>query len=109
MKLMNRHNIARAVLQPFVHAFCRIRYNARIFRFQSLARSKPPYFIISNHNSDQDPIFISLCFPFPVLHVASDHIFRWGLLSRIIEYFFAPIPKLKSSLDLKTITISTPR
>jgi hypothetical protein len=34
--------------------------------------------------------------------VASEHIFRWGVISRLINYFFAPIPRPKGQIAGKT-------
>lgn len=103
MKLKFRHKIAAAVFKPTAWVYCKIKYNAHFFRFKSAKRTKKPYLIVSNHNSDIDPVMLSLCFPFPVFYVASDHIFRWGIISRLISYLFSPIPKLKSISDIGTL------
>lgn len=103
MKLYKRHKIATALIKPLLKAFLRLRYNAVSFPFEPSGGATPPCIILSNHNSDLDPFFVSFCFDFPVYFVASDHIFRWGLISRIIKYLVSPIPKLKSTSDAQTV------
>lgn len=100
---MRRYQIVTALIKPAMRLFCRIKYNVHSSAFRPAEDSKPPYLILSNHNSDLDPFFISFCFKFPVFFVASDHIFRLGLVSSLIKYLVAPIPKLKPSSDLQTV------
>lgn len=103
MKLKARHRIAMAVLRPFVWLYCRLVLNLRLPTASERKQIPSPCFVVANHNSDLDPLFVSLCMPSPVFFVASDHLFRLGFISKIIKYFFSPIPKLKSTSDIKTI------
>ena len=58
-----------------------------------------PYLVLANHNSDWDPIFVSLTMRRQLYYVASEHIFRLGLPSRLLERYFAPIPRTKGSVE----------
>ena len=63
-----------------------------------------PCIIISNHVTDYDPLLLSQSFPDKHFYfVASEHIFRLGFVSRLLEYFLAPIPKRKASLGTDTV------
>ncbi|MDO4982008.1 MAG: lysophospholipid acyltransferase family protein [Eubacteriales bacterium] len=63
-----------------------------------------PCIVISNHVCDYDPLLLSQSFPDKQLYfVASEHIFRLGFVSRLLEYFLAPIPKRKASLGTDTV------
>ena len=100
---MRRYQIVTALIRPVMRLFCRVRFNVHSAIFRPTSDSRPPYLILCNHNSDLDPFFLSFCFPFPLFFVASDHLFRLGLISSLIKYLVAPIPKLKPSSDLKTV------
>lgn len=56
-----------------------------------------PFLVLANHNTDWDPILLGLAFPEYMSFVASEHIFRWGLSSRLINYLLAPIARLKGA------------
>lgn len=63
-----------------------------------------PCLIISNHVTSWDPLLLSMSFPeTPIAFVASEHIFRLGLISRLIEKFVAPIPRRKASSGADTV------
>lgn len=95
-----------AFLRPLFRA-----YNRHAFRCQpapdpGLATGQPAI-VLSNHIGNFDPFLLATSFRQPVFFVASDHIFRLGLISRLIKFLVAPIPIVKSHIDLRTIrTIS---
>lgn len=60
-------------------------------------------FIISNHQSDYDPIFISLSLNKPIYYVGTDTLFNKSFVSKLLRYAFAPIPKKKAISDPKCI------
>ncbi|MDR0929249.1 MAG: 1-acyl-sn-glycerol-3-phosphate acyltransferase, partial [Oscillospiraceae bacterium] len=62
-------------------------------------RLNRPTLILSNHNTDLDPAFLMLAFKNPLHFVASEHVFRWGLVSRLIRFFFQPIARQKGGSD----------
>lgn len=68
------------------------------------ARELPEqYIVLSNHNTDYDPLLVAASFPRPMYFVASEHIARWGLVSRLLRYAFAPIVRRKGSLAASTV------
>ena len=60
-------------------------------------------FIISNHQTEFDPIFISLSVNKPVYYVGTDSLFSNKFVSKLLIHLFAPIPKKKGLADPKCI------
>lgn len=62
-----------------------------------------PYIVLANHTTNYDPLMIGLSFPGLLYYVASEHIFRWGLASRLINLLVAPIPRAKGTTEVRTV------
>ena len=103
MKVQLRFRIVYALLRPILRLYFTLRYNVHITPYRPKSESNGPYLIISNHNSNLDMFFVAFCLDFPIFFVASDHLFRKGLISKAINYLVSPIPKLKASSDIQTI------
>ena len=75
-----------------------------LLRFQTDEVKLPdgPVIIASNHNTDFDSILLATAFPKHMYFVASEHIFRSGLIRRFFMYFLDPIPKRKGGADVAT-------
>ena len=58
--------------------------------------------VVANHNMDYDPILVSMAFDDHLYFVASEHVFRWGLLSRLLVWAFAPIARMKGTADAQS-------
>lgn len=58
-----------------------------------------PVLVLANHNTDADPLLVAQSFERHMYFVASEHIFRWGWITRIINYLLAPIPIIKGRSD----------
>ncbi|MDD4541471.1 MAG: lysophospholipid acyltransferase family protein, partial [Eubacteriales bacterium] len=61
------------------------------------------YIILSNHTGAMDPVMLAFSFNRPIFFVASDHISRLGIASKILDFLVAPIPIVKSKLDLQAL------
>ncbi|MEG1548263.1 MAG: lysophospholipid acyltransferase family protein [Clostridia bacterium] len=61
-----------------------------------------PYLVLANHNMDWDSLVIAMGFPKQMYFVASEHIFRKGILTRLLMRYFAPISRIKGSLAVST-------
>lgn len=74
------------------------------FRFHHEKYILPgPSLIISNHVTNWDPMLLAISFPRNHIHfVASEHIFRWGKLSKIINWLVAPIARRKGASGSQT-------
>lgn len=63
-----------------------------------------PCVIIANHVSGWDPLQLAMSFPkLKLYYVASEHIFRWGILSKIISFLLEPIPRKKGTMGTDTV------
>lgn len=63
-----------------------------------------PCILIPNHVSNWDPLLVAMSFPKKQMYfVASEHIFRWGFLSKLIDWLLAPIPRRKASVGSDTV------
>ena len=59
-------------------------------------RQDEPALIISNHVTNFDPILVAYSFPGRRFHfVASEHLFRKGLISKVLNFLFEPIARRK--------------
>lgn len=74
---------------------------AFILNFHSSQYDLPegPHLVVSNHNTDVDPILIATAFRQHMYFVASEHIFRWGWISKLIVWLVQPIARVKGSTD----------
>jgi 1-acyl-sn-glycerol-3-phosphate acyltransferase len=82
----------RFILGPFI----RLLFNYRYERFPEI---DGPCIVLANHNSDWDPIYVALASRKHMYFVASEHTFHWGLLSRLLRRYFAPIARMKGTTD----------
>ena len=63
-----------------------------------------PCFVVCNHASSWDPLMLGCCFPNnKIYYVASEHIFRWGFVSKLISWALDPIMRLKATSEAKTV------
>lgn len=97
MEMQARHYRTWRILQrvargPLQRIFC--------FTCEKAEPGIEPYLVVCNHNTDLDPALVALSFPDKQMYfVASEHVFRKGLPSKLLNYFFAPISRMKGSTD----------
>lgn len=97
-----RYAVVFTVLRPLFYLYLRLFYNYRAAPCPEPAPGQPAL-ILANHNCNLDPFLLAASFRRPIFFVASDHIFRLGFVSRLISFLVAPIPIVKSQIDLKTL------
>lgn len=95
-----RHKAVFAMLKPFFWLFLRIHYG---FVAQKFELPKKPVLILFNHQTSFDPFMVAQSFKGPIYFLATDDIFSLRILSRIIRFLVAPIPKSKSFRDFQAI------
>ena len=62
-----------------------------------------PTLVVSNHVTDVDFMFLAVGLSGSHMYfVASDHMFRWGFLSKVINYLVAPIARRKATTAMDT-------
>ena len=71
----------------------------RKFNFTpEIAHIDGPCIVIPNHVTNFDPILVSLSFPEnQMYYVASEHIFRLGLITKLLDWLVSPIPRRKGA------------
>lgn len=100
--IKRRYQVVYTLLRPAFRLFTRLSYHYTALPAPKLRKDQAAM-ILSNHNGAMDPFFMALSFRRPIFFVASDHIFRLGIVSAIIRFLVAPIPIVKSQLDLRTL------
>ncbi|MBO4385236.1 MAG: 1-acyl-sn-glycerol-3-phosphate acyltransferase [Clostridia bacterium] len=65
---------------------------------------EPPFLLISNHVTNDDPFYTGLSYKnSPLAYVASEHIFRKGFISKLLMRYFYPIPRPKADSGVGTV------
>ena len=96
---LERYNRIWRSLNRLLSGFIRRRFNLQAVPCDT----EGPCIIISNHATTWDPLLLAMSFPDKHIHfVASEHIFRLGLVSRLICALVAPIPRRKGSTGTDT-------
>ncbi|HPF88750.1 MAG TPA: lysophospholipid acyltransferase family protein [Candidatus Limiplasma sp.] len=62
-----------------------------------------PAILMCNHNMDIDIGLMGLSYRQAMRVVASEHIFRLGILSSLVRLFFAPIVRMKGKTEIRTV------
>jgi 1-acyl-sn-glycerol-3-phosphate acyltransferase len=92
--LNRKHIYIYRFLRPLVVLYLKLCMD---YHFE-IARNLPEqYIVLSNHATDYDPLLVGASFPKQMYFVASEHIARWGFLSKVINYLLAPIMRPKGA------------
>ena len=86
----------RVVAKPFIKILFK-------FEYEIAPAIKGPYLVVSNHTTDLDPAFLGISFPPQMYFVASEHVYRSGILGVFLKWAFEPIAKIKGSSDAATV------
>jgi hypothetical protein len=81
--------------QP-VKLFLKIKFN---YSFEKAPAVDVPFLLVSNHTTDLDPLMVGCSFKEHMYFVASEHLYRRGFLTKLLKWGFAPIARIKGSLD----------
>lgn len=95
-----RYDVAYACLRPFVVLFLKLKFGYKYKKAKDLPEN---YIVLSNHVTDFDPLFVASSFPKQMFFVASEHITRWGLPSKLLKIFFDPIIRYKATVAASTV------
>ena len=99
MKAILRHRPLLYLFHFGLRSWMKVKFRAQLEKIRPGTR---PCIVLCNHTSNYDPILLGINFPELLYFVASDHLFRLGLASRLLVALAAPIPRLKSSTDVQT-------
>ena len=100
--MLNRvgHQIMWTILFTAVRPFARPIIGYRCKREK---RIEGPAIIMCNHNADIDVGLLGLSYRQAMRVVASEHVFRLGILTVLIKLFFAPIVRMKGKTEIRTV------
>lgn len=92
-----RHQIYHTILKPIVVLIMHLLFKLKLAKYK--LKKDENVIVLSNHQTDFDPIFVSACFNKPLYMVATDSIFSNKIVSNLLNHIFAPIPKKKGLSD----------
>lgn len=95
-----RHRKTWSLLYRLLHRYIENRFN-----FSHDVFSTPgPCIVIPNHVTAWDPLLVAMSFPEKQMYfVASEHLFRKGLVTAILNYLVEPISRKKASMGADTV------
>ncbi|MCM1194997.1 MAG: 1-acyl-sn-glycerol-3-phosphate acyltransferase [Corallococcus sp.] len=94
-----RHKGIFAFFRGIFRIHTKIKYNFTAEK----SSLKGPFLLLCNHVTTFDPVFAALSFKCPIYFCAMDDLFNMKVVSPILRYMVAPIPKKKSSTDTTAI------
>lgn len=100
MKGIKRHHASYRLLRILLLPFFWLIFH---YRFTICRPQKRPCLILSNHATMLDPFFAAMSFPDPMYFVASEHIFRWGWISKLLHFLLAPVARLRATTEAGTV------
>lgn len=94
------HKFSWRLLRPLVALFLKIKFGYHWKRAKKLPET---YIVLSNHNTDFDPLLVGVSFPRQMYLVASEHIARWKIAYKFLRVFFKPIMRYKGTSAFATV------
>lgn len=95
-----RHVWIYRFLSVLVRPVLRAKFNLSGEKLQA----DGPFLLVSNHVTGRDPLLVGVCLGGRQAYfVASEHIFRLGLLTKVLHWLLAPIPRRKASTGMDTV------
>lgn len=100
MEELKRHQLVFRLLRPFCELFVKWKFN---YHFDSLKAVEGPYLLLPNHNLELDPILVGVAAGNHMYFVASEHLQRKGLVTRLLNFFLKPITRQKGTSGANTV------
>lgn len=100
MDELRRHQMVFKVVMPFVHVFTKWKFN---YEYDSLKGIDGPYLLLANHNLELDPVLIGEAAGKQIYFVASEHLLRKGIATKLLMHFLKPIIHMKGRQGAKTV------
>ena len=95
-----RHVLIYRFLAILVRPVLRAKFNLSGEKLQA----DGPFLLVSNHVTGWDPLLVGVCLGGRQAYfVASEHLFRLGLLTKVLHWLLAPIPRRKASTGMDTV------
>lgn len=93
-------NIYWKILRPLVIVFLYIKFG---YTFKTAKDLPEKFILLSNHNTDFDPLFVGVSFRNGLRYVASEHISRWKFAFNFVNHIFSPILRPKGTNAASTV------
>ena len=90
-------SVANVLIGPFLRR--KVGFKSKRLKI----KEHEPFLLVSNHVTAFDPILVTSAFNRQIYYVSSELIFSKGIISRMLEHAFAPIPKAKSQNDVTSV------
>ena len=100
MSELVRHQIFFSTVRPFAELFVRWKFN---YQFDSLKEVDGPYLLLPNHNLELDPVLIGVAAHRHLYFVASEHLQRKGIVTKLLNFFLKPITRQKGTSGANTV------
>ena len=98
MDTYRRHKLIYRLLGDLLSPVIRTRFNLSSEKLHI----DGPFLLVSNHVTSWDPLLVGICLGHRQAYfVASEHLFRIGLLTKAINWLLAPIPRRKASTGME--------
>lgn len=72
------------------------------YTYDSLADVEGPYLLLANHNMELDPALVGIATKKQLYFVASEHVMRKGILTKLLMHIFRPIIHTKGKAGAKS-------
>lgn len=95
-----KRKICWKIIRPLVIVFLYIKFR---YTFKIPKDLPDNCLILSNHNTDFDPLFVAVSFRKNLRFVASEHISRWKNAFKFINFLFNPIMRQKGTNAASTV------
>ena len=95
-----RHIFFYKLLRPLAVVYIKFRFN---YTFDVAKNLPDQYMVLSNHATDYDPLLVGCSFPEQMYFMASEHVARWGFLSKVIRYLVDPIFRYKGASSISAV------
>lgn len=100
MDELRRHQRFYHCLLPLIHVFNKWKFN---YEYDSLKEVEGPYLLLPNHNLELDPLLVGEAAGKHTYFVASEHLLRKGLATKLLMYYLKPIIHMKGRQGAKTV------
>ncbi|MBQ7966264.1 MAG: 1-acyl-sn-glycerol-3-phosphate acyltransferase, partial [Ruminococcus sp.] len=88
------------ILRPLVIVFLYLKFG---YTFKTAKDLPENFIVLSNHNTDFDPLFLGVSFKDSIRFVASEHISRWKFAFKFVDHIFSPIMRPKGTNAASTV------
>lgn len=98
--MKKRQKVYWKLLRPLVIIFLYIKFR---YTFKTAKNLPDKFILLSNHNTDFDPLFVGVSFRNCMRFVASEHISRWKHFFGFVNHVFSPIMRPKGTNAASTV------